>query len=235
MTAVTSIPAARAALDSSQAVDAVERAASRITATHHARSELQFREAFLSVRVRDYEQVDLRIQRLRHQLFDQSRALEVKLAEIYWPKKVPEVRDAIKLHAREHGSEATVRLLNNSPQSFGPLRGVPLSSRRQMAHDAAHEAAVRLDSLHRNRHQLENLRRLATSKSELLKLREELTNISATLRKLPSIPALHHQLAHAVERAGGLPAVASRLSPPALAIAEKALLLGRSFARGLSR
>jgi hypothetical protein len=234
MTTAIQAPASRA-LTAEQGVVAVEQAASRVTATHLARSQLQYQQAFLAIRIRDYEQVDLKIARLRRQIFDQARALEAKLTEVFWPKKVPEVRETLKLHAREHGPEATVHLLQKHPETFGPLRGVPLSSRRQMAHDSAHEAAVRLDTLHRNRRQLGHLRHLATSKSELANLRTELGAVSRSLRELPSIPALHHQLVHAIERAGGLPAVASHLSPPTLAIAERALLLGRSFARGLSR
>ena len=234
MTTATNATTPRA-VDPGKAATAVEQAASRVTATHLARSELQFREAFLALRIRDYEQVGLRIERLRRQLFDQARALEVKLAEIYWPKKVPEVQQALKLHAREHGSRATVRLLQKDPEALGPVRGIPLSRSRKRALESLPEAAIRLDGIHRNRRKLEQLHQLATSKSELATLRRELTSISAQLRNLPSIPALNHHLVHAIERAGGLPAVASRLSPPALAIAERALLAARSFARGLSR
>lgn len=234
MTTTTPALAARASA-TEQAVTGVESAASRISATNLARSELQFEQAFLTVRIRDYEQADLHIQRLRRQLFDQTRALEAKLSEVYWPKKVPEVRDALTLHTREHGADATVKLLLKDPEEFGPVRGMPLSWSRRRAQERVPEAALRLDGIHRTRRKLRQLRDLATSKSELATLRRELKSISNRLRELPSIPALHHQLAHAIERAGGLPAVASRLSPPALAIAERALLLGRSFARGFSR
>jgi hypothetical protein len=234
MTTATQATAPQA-LTSGQGIAAVEQAASQITATHVARSELQFRQAFLALRIRDYEQVDLKIARLRRQILDQARALEAKLAEIYWPKKVPEVRDALRLHTREHGAEATVRLLQKDPEAFGPVRGMPMSRSRKRARESVPEAALRLDGIHRSRRKLGDLRHLATSKSELVDLRRQLGAVSSSLRELPSIPALHHQLVHAVERAGGLPAVVSHLSPPTLAIAERALLAARSFARGLSR
>jgi len=226
------VAAPRATVDP---VAQIEAAAERITHTHLVRSELQFRQAFLALRIREHEGLQNGIEQTRRKLLDQSRQLQAQLREIFWPRRVASAQEALRAHAREHGGEATARLLAGSPQRFGPLRGAPLTPMRQRARETARQAGARLSALHATRHRLGELSRLAASKEHLAALHTELVGVSAKLRKLPSIPVLHHHLLRSIERGGGLAGVASRLSPPTLALAEKALALGRSWMKGLSR